>query len=133
MLLKKILFSLFIAISILLFFALNKDIPRILSGVDQISQPYVFNVARYLLWATTASSSLAALLYFFSLRLKFLYIICSILFFVFLSFSIQALWIDTYDMFPHIKLERALFNLGSLIFFLVLAIKTRSEKIGRFL
>lgn len=133
MTLKKILFSLLTAINVLLFFTLNKDIPRILSGVDQITQPYIFNVARYLLWATMASTALAALLYFLSMRLRFLYIICSILFFAFLSFSIQVLWINTYDMLPHLNLERILFNLGSLVFFLVLSIKTRSEKIGMFL
>tara|TARA_R100000789_G_scaffold9841_2_gene13682 strand:- start:4181 stop:4576 length:396 start_codon:yes stop_codon:yes gene_type:complete len=130
---KKIFFSLVITVISFLFFALNKDIPRILSGVDQITQPYIFNVARYLLWATMASTALTALLYCVSVRLAFLYIICSILFFVFLSFSIQALWINTYDMLPHMNLERALFNFGTLVFFLVLATKACTEKLGRFI
>ena len=102
-----------------------------LSWVDQITQPYLYNVLNYLLWGAVISITFAAVSDIFLAGIRVVYYFCSVLIFVLFLFSVQAWGVDTYDMFAHLKIERSIFNIISAIALFILAIKTKPTKIGK--
>jgi hypothetical protein len=120
MTLQRFLVPLLLALLAVACFALNQDIPRILSGVDQITQPNLFRFHNLLLWAAVISAFFAAVFSFFSNHNRLIYYSCSFLFFVLFLASIQAWKVDTYDMFAHLDSERSIFNITSTAFLALL-------------
>lgn len=126
---QRFLIPLLLALLAVACFALNQDIPRILSGVDQITQPNLFRFLNSLLWAAVISVVFAAAFSLSSNHNRFIYYSCSFLFFILFLASIQAWKVDTYDMFAHLDSERSIFNITSAALLVLLAIKTKQPKV----
>jgi len=125
---KKYFVSLILLSSSIILFGLNRNVPQLLSGVDQITDHNKYYIIYFMLYSASISIILNAIFIAFNISSFRINLVSIILTAFVLIASIKAIYVDNMDMFLHLVEERFGFNCAILLLLLFLFVSGLGHK-----
>ena len=129
----KIMCYLLLVVLSLVAFAFNRDVPYLISGVDQVLKPTLFWVASLLIWTNVFFNivySMVAIFTVSAIIIKIRFVLLSLNLLT-LGVAIFSVFIDNLDMYAHVGLERAVSNTAVVSLLIFLFARTKNKHFKR--